>query len=264
MIRAIDHLVIACADPDVAAAELGAGLGLEATGGGRHERFGTRNRIVWLADGSYLELIGMDDPSPRDVSPVTSAVRRTLDHSAGLATYALLADELTPTVATLASTGSSVGAVQHGTRRREDGELVEWWAAFPATDLAPDATPFLIEHASTGAEWGPAALAERARQPHPIGSPVRLVGLDIATDDPLAAAATLHAELGLDLRAVADLAVADIGPHVLRFRPRREMPVPAVVRLSAAIASPTTVQLLGVRFDVARADLPLPVGAEGR
>jgi hypothetical protein len=86
-----------------------------------------------------------------------------------------------------------------------------------------------------------------------------LVGLDVAADDPLAAAAALHAELGLDLHAVADLAVCDLGPHVLRYRPRREMPVPAVVRLGAAIDTPTTVELLGLRFDVARVDLAPPV-----
>jgi hypothetical protein len=36
MFLGIDHLVIAVADPDDAAAQLEADLGLEATGGGRH------------------------------------------------------------------------------------------------------------------------------------------------------------------------------------------------------------------------------------
>ena len=70
MIRGIDHLVIACPDPDEAAATLESELGLAVTGGGRHPGAGSWNRIAWLADGSYLELIGIDDPELASRSPV--------------------------------------------------------------------------------------------------------------------------------------------------------------------------------------------------
>src|SRR3990170_4145931 len=142
MIRGIDHLVIACADPDAAASELESSLGLVCTGGGRHPGRGTWNRIAWLADGSYLELIGVDD---------------------------------------------------------------------------------------------------RARFEHPIGSPVIRARLDVATDDPPGTAAVLHEQLGLDFWAVADLAVADLGTHVVRLVPRGEMAVPAVVTLAAEVDAPRTV-----------------------
>ena len=69
MIRGIDHLVIACADPDAAATELESNLGLTAAGGGRHQGLGTFNRIVWLADGSYLELIGVEDREAASRTP---------------------------------------------------------------------------------------------------------------------------------------------------------------------------------------------------
>jgi catechol 2,3-dioxygenase-like lactoylglutathione lyase family enzyme len=260
MIRGIDHLVIACADPDAAAAELTDALGLTVPGGGRHDGRGTFNRIAWLADGSYLELIGVDDREAALRQPVGAASVRALDEAGGgLATFALVDDAVAATSAALAGSGSSVGDVTRGSRTRPDGELVEWWTAMPATPLAADAPPFLIQHGTTGAEWGSAALAGRAAYVHPIGSPVTLVGIDVATDDPLAAAAAVHAELGLDVHAVADLAVCQIGPHVLRYRPRREMPVPAVVRLGAAIDAPRTVEILGLRFDVARAALPVAV-----
>ncbi len=261
MIRGIDHLVIACADPDAAAAALQSQLGILATGGGRHERFGTRNRIAWLADGSYLELIGIMDPALVGSTPVGQAVRRVLDErGGGLATYALAVDDLEAEGAGLRATGSSFGLAQYGSRRRDDGELVEWWAAFPDTNLGPTGVPFLIEHAYTGAEWGPAALDERARYSHPIGSPVALARLDIAAAEPTTAAAMLHAELGVDFWAVADLAVADVGPHVLRLVPSREIATPAVVTLAADVDTPRTAELLGLRFDVERAELPVAVG----
>ncbi|MDQ2674094.1 MAG: VOC family protein, partial [Chloroflexota bacterium] len=86
MIRGIDHLVIACTDPDAAAGELESQVGLVAGGGGRHAGRGSWNRIVWLADGSYLELIGIDDPELARQSPVGSAAVRALEeHGGGLA-----------------------------------------------------------------------------------------------------------------------------------------------------------------------------------
>jgi Glyoxalase-like domain len=263
MIRGIDHLVIACADPNAAAEELERGLGLACTGGGRHPEGGTWNRIAWLADGSYLELIGVEDREAALATPVGAAVVAVLDElGGGLATYALSDDAIELTVAALSAAGSSIGEARHGSRRRDDGELVEWWVAFPEVSLGPSRTPFLIQHSLVGAEWGRSALTERASFRHPIGSPVILARLDIATQDPPSTAAVLHEELEIDFWAVADLAVAEIGPHVVRLVPQREMPVPAVVTLGAAIEAPRTVELFGMRFDVERVDLPVPVAAD--
>lgn len=259
MIRGIDHLVIACADPDAAAAELESTVGVTCTGGGRHAGRGTWNRIAWLADGSYLELIGIDDAELALQNPVgAAAVRWLAEHGDGLATYALRVDDLEATAAGLRAAGSSLGPVTHGSRARDDGELVEWWTAFPDEPLSPTAAPFLIEHAYVGAEWGADALADRARFAHPLGSPVLLARLDIAASEPASVAADLHEALELDFWAVADLAVADVGPHVLRVVPRREMAVPAVVTLGAEIDAPRTVDLLGIRFDLEHVDLPVP------
>jgi hypothetical protein len=258
MIRGIDHLVIACADPDAAATELETNLGLTVGGGGRHEGSGTFNRIVWLADGSYLELIGVEDREAASRTQVGEAAVATLDaNGGGLATWALNDDGLELTVGALPD--GTFGPVTHGSRTRPDGELVEWWAAFPQSRLAPDGIPFLIQHAYVGAEWGTAALAERASFRHPLGSSVHMSRLDLATGDPPSTAAVLHEQLGIDFWAVADLAVADVGPHVVRLVPRGEMAVPAVVTLAAEVESPRTAELLGLRFDVERAALAVPV-----
>jgi hypothetical protein len=260
MIRGIDHLVIACADPDVAAAELERALGVTATGGGRHAGRGSWNRIAWLADGSYLELIGIDDASLAGETPVGAAAVRVLEeHGGGLATFALRVDDVAATAAGLRAAGSSLGPVVHGSRTRDDGEAVEWWTSVPDAPLSAT-VPFLIEHARTGAEWGHEALEQRARFAHPVGSPVMLTRLDLAAADPPSLAARLHDELEIDLWAVSDLAVADIGPHVVRLVPRREMAVPAVVTLGAEVDSPRTAELFGLRFDVERVEFPAAVG----
>jgi len=264
MIRGIDHLVIACDDPDAAALDLESSLGLTCTGGGTHPSAGTWNRIAWLADGSYLELIGVTDAEQASRSPIGAAALAILDeHGGGLATYALLDDALEQTVAGLAAAGSSIGPPIHGSRVRGDGEVVEWWTALPDRPLVPTGPPFLIQHAYQGGEWSHAALADRASFSHPIGSPVILTRLDLATGDPPSSAALLNEEIGIDLWTVGDLAVADIGPHVLRLVPIREMAVPAVVTLGAHVDAPRTVDLLGLRFDVVRVELPVPTSGRG-
>lgn len=259
MIRGIDHVVIAVPDPDAAATELTSTVGLAFTGGGRHVGLGTFNRLAWLADGSYLELIGVDDRDAAAGHPLGAAVIRTLDDpGSGLAAYALVDDELELTVAELQANGSSIGTAIHGSRSNPDGDAVEWWTAFPARLGGADGLPFLIRHLPAGVEWSPEAVIARRRQVHPIGSAVSLARLDLAVTDPFGRAAEYAAQLGIELWAVADLAVVELGPHVVRLRALREMSVPAVITL-AADAEPHIVEALGIRFDVERVESAIPV-----
>lgn len=250
MVTGIDHLVIAVPDLDAAAQELEQGIGLAATGRGRHPGAGTANRIVFLADGSYLELITVEDANAARSQPVGAAVLRALEErGAGLVTYALLDDHLETTVPELQANGSSIGAVRQGSRVRQDGEVVEWWTAQQAS-LGLDQAPFLIRHANAGAEWGPAALAERQDFVQPIGSPVVLTRLDIATPDPQDLAARYARELGLEFWAVVDLAVCTVGRHVIRLIPTREMDTAAAINLGADVEGPRSSQVLNLRIDV--------------
>lgn len=257
MITAIDHIVVGVPDPDAAARELTDQLGLAFGGGGRHPASGTRNQLAFLGD-SYLELMGVDDPQLAAQGPMSAAALRAIESGGGFATYSLLDDGIEATVAALLAAGSSIGLVQQGARERPDGELVEFWIASPER-LGPDAPPFLIRHAYVGAEWGTDALAARRTRAHPIGSPVILVRLDLATPDPTALAAEYYAQLGLEFWAVADLAVCTIGPHTIRLVPSREMEVPAAVVVGASVESPRSVEALGMRFDVEPVQLPVLV-----
>lgn len=60
----------------IATAErLGALLGREFVDGGVHPRFGTRNRILPLADDTYLEVVEVLDHPASDKAPFGQAVR---------------------------------------------------------------------------------------------------------------------------------------------------------------------------------------------
>ena len=257
MISAIDHVIIGVADPDAAAAELTQQLGLDFSTGGRHASTGTFNRIAFLGE-SFLELMGVEDAALAAESPFGASALRAIEAGGGLCSYALLDDDIEVTVDALRAGGSGIGPVAHGSRRRPDGEVVEFWLAMPER-LGPDAPPFLIKHAYVGTEWGIEALAARRATSHPIGSPAILARLDLATPDPAGLAADYAAQLGLEFWAVADLAVCTIGPHTIRLVPSREMEVPAIVVIGAAVETPRTVEALGIRFDVEPVVLPVPV-----
>ena len=115
----LDHVVYAVPDLDDAAVRFREEFGLDSTDGGRHERWGTANRIVPLS-GQYLELVSaVDEPMAAE----TAFGRGVLDRAArggGWFTIAAVADDLDAVATRL---GLEVGS---GSRTRPDGQTVRW------------------------------------------------------------------------------------------------------------------------------------------
>lgn len=254
MLLGIDHLVIAVPDPDAAAGELEAALGLVATGGGRHD-MGTRNRLVFLGD-AYLELIGAWDAALARAHPLGAAVVRALEAGApGLVSYALATDGARREVAALRAAGSPIGNAVPGARTQPDGAVVAWQCAFPPT-IGPEDPPFLIEHELDGPEWGDEARAARAAFVHRFGGTARLVGLELAVADPAAVAAALERTVGVALPpgpgAVPGEREGTVGEHRLRLVPASAAGAagipPARVGIAGTAGPHVLVDLFGVRF----------------
>ena len=60
----LDHIAVAGATLDAAAAHVEEALGVAMQPGGVHATFGTHNRLLGLADGLYLEAIAVDPAAP--------------------------------------------------------------------------------------------------------------------------------------------------------------------------------------------------------
>jgi len=115
----LDHVVYAVPDLDEAAVRFREEFGLDSTEGGRHERWGTANRIVPLGD-QYLELVAaLDEP----VAAETAFGRGVLERASeggGWFTIAVATDEIESVASRLAL---DIGT---GSRTRPDGEVVRW------------------------------------------------------------------------------------------------------------------------------------------
>ena len=247
MFLGIDHLVIAVADPDLAAVELEARLGLPSGGGGRHDRLGTFNRLVWLGD-TYLELIGVFDASLARTSWIGAPTLQALDAGGGLATWAIASDAVDHDVAALRARGSALHEPIAGERVRPDGRVVRWRLA-AAERLGGDLPPFLIEHDPASAEWSPPERAAHAE------GPARLDVLELAVDAVDRSSQAYLRSLGLRFRpslAGGGARDADIGSQRVRLRPARgRAAVPATtVYLRSRQAVTAEIDALGVLWIV--------------
>ena len=253
----IDHLVIAVADPDEAAGQLDRELGLEATGGGRHDTLGTYNRLIWLGD-SYLELIGVFDRDLAEQSWLGIPTLRAFDAGGGFATWAVASDALDTDAAEVRALGGDLSEPRFDERRRPDGAVVRWRVSTPRR-LGPADPPFIIEHDPTSAEWTAADRTARSADRHPIGGQVRLEMLEVPVGDMPATIQRFARTLGLGFRpslAGGGARDAAIGQQTVRLRPSRTSSQKVTIHLVAhGSAIRRTAELLGCRWLV-RADAP--------
>ena len=117
----LDHVVFAVPDLDEAAVRFREAFGLDSTEGGRHERWGTANRIVPLGD-QYVELVAVVDETAARTGFGRGVLERARD-GGGWLTIAAVAEDLDAVAARL---GLEIGS---GSRTRPDGEILRWRSA---------------------------------------------------------------------------------------------------------------------------------------
>jgi hypothetical protein len=143
----LDHLVLATPDLAATVADFTRRTGVAPAMGGVHVGLGTRNHLVSLGGGSYLEIIGPDpeqsapgSPRPFGVDGIT--VARTM-------TWAISPPDLDAAIAAARARGYDPGPAQPMSRRRPDGTLLEWRLT-DGDDAHPSGlVPFLIDWGSS-------------------------------------------------------------------------------------------------------------------
>ena len=118
----LDHVVFAVPDLDEAAVRFREAFGLDSTEGGRHERWGTANRIVPVGD-QYVELVAAVEETAAARTGFGRGVLQLASGGGGWFTIAAVAEDLDAVAARL---GLEIGS---GSRTRPDGEILRWRSA---------------------------------------------------------------------------------------------------------------------------------------
>jgi catechol 2,3-dioxygenase-like lactoylglutathione lyase family enzyme len=202
----IDHIVIAVIDLDQAIRDYEA-LGFTVLPGGEHPR-GSRNALVVLADGAYLEIIAFARPVPD-----FRWWKVLNDAGSGLVDYALLpADTLDADLARARAAGIEIDGPIDGARLKPDGTNIAWRSARPPE---PD-IPFLCEDVTPRALRVP----EGAAREHANGV-TGIAGVTVAVRDLAASVARYKALTGLEPAAFG--AVPGLGFGLAQFRLGRQV-----------------------------------------
>jgi hypothetical protein len=118
----IDHLVWYCADLDQCARYFAETMDCEAAYGGVHPGEGTRNRLLSLAESTYLEIVG---PDPAQPATNRDTELRQLAGS-GLYHWAASGVDLEIVRQRALAAGLEGSAIASGGRRLPDGALLSW------------------------------------------------------------------------------------------------------------------------------------------
>jgi len=163
MIVGVDHALIAVEDLD-AGMRTYEQLGFQVMRGGSHPQHGTHNALVPLADGAYLELMGVWDGALARQQPHTNRVLEALNGDDRLALFALDSDDLDADVAQVRQRGFNISDPLPGERERPDGERVAWRTAHPNDPRLPfliaDVTPRSVRVPTPDAGIGPELTIE--------------------------------------------------------------------------------------------------------
>jgi hypothetical protein len=184
-VRWIDHLVYATPDLDQTVDALAERLGVRASPGGRHPGRGTRNALLGLGPGCYLEVVGPDPEQPALPHPRWFLVDEVREPR--LVTWAVRDTDLEARSAEAAAAGLALGPIVSGSRQRPEGERLAWRFTDPAVRPADGVVPFFID-------WGTG--------PHPADAlPPGLRLVTLKAEHPDARVGAFLAPLGLGVDA---------------------------------------------------------------
>jgi hypothetical protein len=184
LLSTVDHLVYATPDLQLGVETIERLFGVRARPGGQHPGRGTRNALVSLGPGIYLEIIGPDPAQAQPPQPRPFGIDDLKEPR--LVTWAAKGENLEPFANEAARRGVKLGQVIDGSRRRTDGVILSWRYTDPRTVVSDGVVPFFIDwgqtpHPSSTAAPGASLIALRAEHPYPepVQNALGQLGLDL-------------------------------------------------------------------------------------
>jgi hypothetical protein len=137
----LDHISYASTTPEIADViqRIGMDLGATFVDGGRHPSFGTRNFILPLKNGCYIEVVSALDHPAAEKAPFGQAVRRVADEGGGWMSWVVAVDDIRPVEQRLGR------AARNGHRIRPDGVELCWKQIGVLDVMSDPELPFYVE-----------------------------------------------------------------------------------------------------------------------
>jgi hypothetical protein len=140
----VDHLMLGASDLDAGIAWVERLTGVRATSGGAHPGRGTRNALLSLGRGQYLEIIA---PDPAQVpEDVLEKLRESGEPR--LVGWAAAAVDIDALARKLRDAGFQTSGAREGSRATPDGRVLEWRTLSVSSAFRRDSVdpvPFFIE-----------------------------------------------------------------------------------------------------------------------
>lgn len=141
--RNIDHIVYSVNDLDLAISEFEEKLGVRPVFGGYHKTQGTKNALINLNQGIYLELIAIDKDNTAVKAPRWMGI--DLLTKPQITRWALKSSTLSQDSEVLKSYDHSMGSIKGGSRHTSEGSLLKWELIMPLTAPEVEIAPFMVD-----------------------------------------------------------------------------------------------------------------------
>lgn len=141
--RKIDHLVYAVLDLEFEMDRIGRQLGIHPVFGGYHRTQGTKNALLNLGDGCYLEILAKDDSNTTISEPRWMGI--DLIKKARITRWALKSNDIEKDSNILSSHYPNMGTTYQGSRLTTTGETLAWKMILPLSTPEIELIPFMVD-----------------------------------------------------------------------------------------------------------------------
>ena len=136
----IDHVIVGTSDLDLAVRQIAESTGVRPVFGGAHPGRGTRNALIALGDGTYLELLAPDPAQAVDNEELGEL--RALSRPTPVG-WAVSADNEAAIRSALAGADVATSKSEGGSRVKPDGAVLRW-TSFGYAAIEDSLAPFFI------------------------------------------------------------------------------------------------------------------------
>jgi hypothetical protein len=141
--KKVDHLVYTTPNLEATIDDLEAKLGVRPVFGGYHDTQGTKNALINLDNGAYLEILAADDDNTAISPPRWMGVDALT--KAQMTRWALKSEDLSDDSQLLKQYDENMGTVFAGSRQNAAGDWLRWKMLLPLATPEVELTPFFVD-----------------------------------------------------------------------------------------------------------------------